>query len=46
MEYYSIAKNNGSICREMDITMKKIILNEVIQVQKEKHGMYSHLSVY
>ena len=45
MEYYSAIKNNeitkfAGKCMELE----KIILSEVTQTQKDKHGMYSLIS--
>jgi hypothetical protein len=47
MEYYSAIKNNeitkfAGKCMELE----KIILSEVTQTQKDKHGMYSLISGY
>ena len=47
MEYYS-ATNNKDIMKFTDIWIElvKILLSEVTQTQKDKHGMYSLISGY
>ena len=47
MEHYSAVKNNDSMefaVKWMEI--KEIILSEVTQIQKDKHGMYSFIKGY
>ena len=48
MEYYSAVKNIDTLKfsgKWMELE-KKIILNEVTQIQKDKYGMYSLISRY
>ena len=46
MEYYS-ATNNKDIMKFTDIWIElvKILLSEVTQTQKDKHGVYSHVDL-
>ena len=47
MDYYSAVKNNDImkfVSKQMGL--EKHILNEIMQTQKYKHGMYSLISGY
>ena len=47
MEYYSALKNYGIMkLAGKSIELENIILSEVTQTQKDKHGMYSLISEY
>jgi hypothetical protein len=47
MEYYPVIKNNDIVKFSGKwMGLEKIILSEVTQTQKEKHGMYSLISIY
>ena len=47
MEYYSAVKNKDSRKSEgKKMELEKIVLSEVIQTEKEKHGIYSSISRY
>ena len=46
MEYYSATKNNNIMKFATKWTeLEKIILSEVTQIQKDKHGMYSQVDI-
>ena len=46
-EYYSAIKNNGFMNSAGKwVEFENIILNEVVQSQKNKHSMYSLINVY
>ena len=45
MEYYPVIKNNDIVKFSGKwMELEKIILSEVTQTQKDKHGMYSLIS--
>ena len=48
MEYYSVVKKKDimKFADKWTELEKKIILNQVAQTQKDKHGMYSLISEY
>jgi hypothetical protein len=46
MEYYSAIKNENILCFAGKWMELENILSEVIQTQKEVHGMYSLISGY
>ena len=47
MEYYSPVKSNDIVkFANKWMELEKIILSEVIQTQKDKHGMYSFIRGY
>ena len=46
MGYYSVVKNKDIMKFAANGTRKKIILSEVTQTQKDKHGMHSLISGY
>jgi hypothetical protein len=46
MEYYSSTKNNILIFISKWMKLGNIIMGEVTQTQKEKHGNYSVVSEY
>ena len=47
MEYYSAIKNKDILSfAHKWMELENIILSEVIQTQKDMHGMYSLISVY
>ena len=45
VEYYTAVKKSGN-CRQLVLTRKKIILNEVSQTQKDKYDIYSLIGGY
>ena len=48
MEYYSAEKKNNDLMKFPGkwMELEKVILNEVTQTQKDKHGMHSPISGY
>ena len=47
MEYHTVIKNSDTMkVAGKWMELEKIILSEVTQTQKDKHGMYSFISGY